>query len=77
MICDGCGSNDFEKSEEGFICKYCRTRYTVKIREATINLDGDVERLLKKMVDEPLKVRRYADLILDIDPTNTDIYKYL
>ncbi len=45
--------------------------------ECTIALDDDVARLLKKCEADPAKARKYANLILDIDPDNEEALKYL
>ena len=42
-----------------------------------IALDDDVERLLNKCKSDPKNARKYANLILDIDPDNEDALKYL
>ena len=40
-----------------------------------ISLNSDIERLLQKCKTDPKNKRKYINLILDIDPSNTDIYK--
>jgi len=42
-----------------------------------VSLDSDVERLLLKCHEDPRRAARYANLILDIDPTNEEALKYL
>ena len=42
-----------------------------------ISMDGDIERLLEKCRREPRNARKYANLILDMDPDNTEAMKYL
>lgn len=44
---------------------------------SSIALEDDVQRLLDKCKIEPKNARRYANLILDIDPTNKEALKYL
>ena len=44
---------------------------------SSITLDDDVVRLLEKCRSNPRKARKYANLILDIDPTNEEALKYL
>lgn len=44
---------------------------------ATIDLTDDVSRLLQKCKADPRNARKYANLILDIDPDNTEALKYL
>lgn len=45
--------------------------------KSTIALDDDVERLLNKCKIDPKNARKYANLVLDIDPDNEDALKYL
>ena len=42
-----------------------------------IGLDDDVARLLGKCRTDPKNARKYANLILDIDPDNEEVWKYL
>ena len=42
-----------------------------------ISLSDDVEKLLQKCKTDRKNARKYANLILDIDPDNTDALKYL
>ena len=44
---------------------------------STIALDDDVIKLLNKCKSDPKNARRYANLILDLDPDNEDALKYL
>lgn len=45
--------------------------------DSSISLDDDVARLLEKCKSDPRKARKYANLILDIDPDNEDAWIYL
>ena len=42
-----------------------------------ISLGSDIEMLLQKCRMNPKNVRKYANLILDIDPDNEEALKYL
>jgi len=42
-----------------------------------ISVSSDVENLLQKCRLNPKKARKYANLILDIDPDNKEALKYL
>ena len=44
--------------------------------QSTIALDDDVKRLLEKCKTDPKNARRYANLILDIDPDNEEALNY-
>lgn len=44
---------------------------------SSISLDSDVQRLLDKCRRDPRNARKYANLILDIDPDNEEASKYL
>ncbi len=82
IACEKCGANDW-KAENGFrTCKYCGTRYQltaedITVKESTIAINHDVERLLRKCRAEPRNAKKYANLILDIDPNNKEASKYL
>jgi hypothetical protein len=45
--------------------------------DSSIALDDDVVRLLEKCRTEPWNARKYANLVLDIDPHNREALKYL
>ena len=76
ITCEACGANDFTEENGYRICSFCGTRYCVG-NHSSVALDEDISRLLKKCQEEPKKARQYANLILDIDPTNTEALKYL
>ena len=44
---------------------------------SVISMDADIERLLEKCRKEPRNARKYANLILDMDPDNTEALRYL
>lgn len=80
--CTRCGSK--ELSEEGgyVVCAYCQSRFVLQAddlphRDTVIGLLSDIQALLQKCLDDPANRRRYASLILDIDPTNHEAMKYL
>ena len=82
VYCERCGANEWT-TQNGFrTCKYCGSKYQltsddVVVKESNIGVNSDVERLLKKCRLEPQNARKYANLILDIDPNNTEALKYL
>ena len=45
--------------------------------QSSIALDDDVARLLEKCRTDPRNARKYANLVLDIDPHNREALKYL
>ena len=45
--------------------------------DSSIDLDDDVAKLLKKCKTDLKNARKYANLILDIDPDNAEALKYL
>jgi hypothetical protein len=77
--CSKCGSTDFTAYDDYYVCDYCKSKHVpeVKIKETIIGIQSDVEILLQKCKDDPSNRRRYAGLILDIDPTNQEAYQYL
>lgn len=82
ISCSRCGSTELTERQGFAICDYCQSRYALEdpnslSRSTTIGVTSDVEALLQKCVDDPYNKRRYASLILDIDPTNQEALKYL
>lgn len=45
--------------------------------DSSVALDDDVARLLEKCKTDPKKARKYANLVLDIDPDNEEALNYL
>lgn len=81
-ICSNCGADAFITKEGYKVCKYCNTRYQVDKDDipkvsATVSVRSDIEMLLQKCKDDPTNVRRYANRILDIDPTNHEALSLL
>lgn len=81
IVCNKCGSSEFVDKDDFRICAYCRTKYdkpiTPKKTSATIALSDDVQALLDKCKKDPFNAARYANLVLDIDPTNADAKRIL
>ena len=80
--CTQCGANELYLENGIMVCKYCNARFILKsedigINTADISIKSDVEELLKKCRLYPRNARRYAKLILDIDPDNDEALKYL
>lgn len=81
-FCPNCGANDFNYQNGYKVCKYCNSQFKVEAsgiskKETKISLKNDIKILLQKCEDEPWNAKKYAGLILDIDPTNKDVIKYL
>ena len=83
MICQNCGSSDFTWIGSKRVCSYCRSPYSPPKTERNSGTDtevsicDDVKRLLKKCADDPIRARRYASLVLDIDPSNVEALRHL
>ena len=80
--CPSCGSNDLVEKDGFRICNYCGSKFRLSFSEKTsntggISLNDDIARLLDKCQKEPWNAKKYANLILDIDPTNKEARKYL
>lgn len=81
--CKNCGASDFEHDGGQLVCTYCGSVFETAEdanalqTDTTISLSDDVQTLLLKMQTNPQNARLYANLILDIDPTNMEIQKYL
>jgi hypothetical protein len=82
FVCERCGGNDF-RQEKGFrTCQYCNTSYVLTAEEmpqklSNISLNDDIKSLLNKCKNDPTNARRYASLVLDIDPTNSEARRFL
>jgi hypothetical protein len=82
MVCELCGSNDFTKDGEMFVCDYCRTKYTVAeaqkmLVEGTVRVDrsheaGNLITLASAALDNgnPAEAYEYASKALEIAPDN-------
>jgi uncharacterized Zn finger protein (UPF0148 family) len=82
LECDRCGSTELTESDGSVTCDYCQSKYLVQdddlvARESTIEINADIQALLEKCKSDPNNRRRYASLILDIDPTNQQANQYL
>ena len=77
IICERCGANSLHEENNYYVCDYCGTKFIKKPEGEGISLNSDIERLLQKCKTDPKNAKKYANLILDIDPDNTEVYKYL
>ena len=90
LSCKTCGNPQMEEKHGMLVCPYCgnKTLLDDSVREtirrgkqqamsSTIDLRSDVDILLEKCRKDPKNAKRYANLVLDIDPTNKEAYKYL
>lgn len=64
------------------ICAFCRSQFTTQVneylpQETVVDVLSDIQVLLQKCKADPANSYRYANLILDIDPTNQDVTHYL
>jgi len=80
--CTRCGSKELVEEDGIIVCVYCRSRYVqqaddVLPRETVIGIASDIQALLQKCREDPMNRRRFANLILDIDPTNQEAKQYL
>jgi hypothetical protein len=80
--CSRCGSKELFEEEGYVVCAYCQSRFSpqegeLPQRTSVIGVLSDIEVLLQKCKDDPVNRRRYASLILDIDPTNHEAMNYL
>jgi len=80
--CEKCGGSDFVDRDGYRICQYCGTKYLitdedVPRKSSSIALENDISILLQKCRDDPVNASRYASLVLDMDPGNTEAVKYL
>lgn len=78
-VCSRCGASEWKKENGFLVCKYCGTSFISEksSKESNIDLNDDVSRLLEKCRSNPKKARRYAKLVLDIDPLNEEALMFL
>lgn len=82
LECAHCGSKELIEKGGFLVCSYCKSRYVLEAddtsaKDTEIGLAADVKALLKKCKDDPANRRRYANLVLDIDPSNREARQYL
>lgn len=81
LLCEACGANNLSSENGYIICNYCGSRYLMKEESikttSEISIGDDVAKLLAKCKSDPKNARKYANLILDIDPLNNEAKKYL
>ena len=80
MLCEYCGTKFLLSSDEYDLCSN-RKNVINSGRDVScstsISLDYDIEQLLNKCRANPRNARRYANLILDIDPDNQEALEFL
>ena len=79
MFCPYCDSKFFfskEKIRNTMSSSHHITLSHIDV-ESSIALDEDVAKLLRKCEIDPFNARKYANLILDIDPDNKEALKYI
>lgn len=82
IICEHCGADEFIEKDGYRICMFCKSRFVPSKDEkptesATIALNDDVKRLLEKCKKDPSRAKKYATLILEMDPANKDAKEIL
>lgn len=82
LKCVNCGSHELTDYGSYAICDFCRSRFTntggkASGKAPTIGIASDIDTLLKKCQEDQVNRRRYANLVLDIDPTNQQAKQYL
>lgn len=82
LKCSNCGASSLYESDGYMICEYCDTKFAVESSDFPqqsigISLNNDIDILIQKCRTDPINARKYANLILDIDPTNQEALKYI
>jgi hypothetical protein len=80
--CTKCGGSELLQIENHLLCTFCRSKFALEPDEigklkSNIGLKGDIDELLRKCESDPTNRGRYIQLILDIDPRNSAVQKYL
>lgn len=73
IVCERCGGSSFIEHNGYRVCEYCNSKFMITNNEtksvsSSIALSDDVHMLLQKCRDNPRDARKYAGLVLDIDP---------
>ena len=84
LVCERCGNPNMTIKNGVAKCDFCGFTLVPEKKtpgfnktESSIGLKSDIEILLEKCKKEPKNARRYANRILDIDPSNKEALKYL
>ena len=80
--CQNCGSKDLYEENGYQICKYCGTKHLITSDDkpekgSIIDLNEDVQRLLRRCREEPSRAKQCAERILEIDPNNAEAKRRL
>ena len=78
VICPNCGADDFFMKDGYKVCSYCDAKFEVETKKSVaVTLEDDIQELLQKCKLYPWNARKFANLILEIDPNNREAMKYL
>ena len=78
VVCPNCGADDFVMKGGYKVCAYCDAKFEVEVKKsASVAMEDDIQDLLQKCKMNPWNARRFANLILEIDPDNEEALKYL
>lgn len=80
--CPSCGSKELSEENGNIVCVYCRSKYSPQAESfsptaTVIEIATDIQSLLQKCREDPMNRRRFANLVLDIDPSNQEAKQYL
>ena len=80
--CFNCGASNMMEINGYWICSYCNSKFAIESKDVPqksmgLSLNSDISNLLKKCKEDPINAKKYANLILDIDPTNEEALKYI
>lgn len=76
-VCPYCGSKFIEDPSSSKEISSGKQNATFSTVNSNIELEQDVARLLIKCRRDPKNARKYANLILDIDPDNREALDFL
>ena len=82
LNCINCGATDMIRKDGYMECQYCNSKFSIEATDFPqqsmgMSLNEDVDNLLKKCKKDTKNARKYANLILDIDPTNVEALQYI
>lgn len=82
LVCSACGANEFDVIDGKYKCLFCGTynyfsKDEIPTKDSVIDLEDDISRLLLKCEEDSVNAKKYANMILDIDPNNSKALKYI
>ena len=80
--CKNCGASSLIEKNGYWLCEYCGSKFSIESSDLPhqgmgLSISTDIEKLLYKCRTDPKNAKKYANLILYIDPANEEAFKYI